>query len=161
MLRAGPGHLYRNVLGVLFTVEVYFRSKTQHTTARYSRQISKLVRTIHRRAIGPLARQNSTSAYSPSLTCHILAPTIDCLHNSRDPQETPSTGPPLLLSPNTSWLLTIPDTGLKWVGYTVEYVTMLYRCSTTQQCTTALLCGVADRLSVCTVASLRSSHSNM
>jgi hypothetical protein len=36
--------------------------------------------TIHRRAIGPLAHHNGTSAYSPSLTCHLPAPTIECLH---------------------------------------------------------------------------------
>jgi hypothetical protein len=38
------------------------------------------VGTIHRRDIGPLAHHNSTSAYSPSLTCHLPAPTIGCLH---------------------------------------------------------------------------------
>jgi hypothetical protein len=38
------------------------------------------VGTIHRRAIGALAHQNGTSAYSPSLTCHLPAPTIECLH---------------------------------------------------------------------------------
>jgi hypothetical protein len=38
------------------------------------------VGTIHRRAIGPLAHHNGTSAYSPSLTCHLPAPTIGCLH---------------------------------------------------------------------------------
>jgi hypothetical protein len=36
--------------------------------------------TIHHRAIGPLAHHNGTSAYSPSLTCHLPAPTIGCLH---------------------------------------------------------------------------------
>jgi hypothetical protein len=39
--------------------------------------------TIHRRAIGPLAHHNSTSAYSPSLTCHLPAPTIECLRRPR------------------------------------------------------------------------------
>jgi hypothetical protein len=38
------------------------------------------VGTIHRLAIGLLAHHNSTSAYSPSLTCHLPAPTIECLH---------------------------------------------------------------------------------
>jgi hypothetical protein len=33
------------------------------------------VRTIHRRVIGPLAHHNGTPAYSPSLTCHLPAPT--------------------------------------------------------------------------------------
>jgi hypothetical protein len=37
------------------------------------------VGTIHRRAIGPLAHHNGTSAYTSS-TCHLPAPTIECLH---------------------------------------------------------------------------------
>jgi hypothetical protein len=68
------------------------------TTDKYDQQLSEHVRTIHSRAISPLVRQNRTSAYSPSLNCYSLAPMIDCLHNSRDPQETPSTGPPLAIS---------------------------------------------------------------
>jgi hypothetical protein len=40
------------------------------------------VGTIHRRAIGPLAHHNGTSACSPSLTCHLPAPTIGCLHSN-------------------------------------------------------------------------------
>jgi hypothetical protein len=41
------------------------------------------VGTIHRRAIGPLAHHSGTSAYSsPSLTCHLPAPTIGCLHSN-------------------------------------------------------------------------------
>jgi hypothetical protein len=40
------------------------------------------VGTIHHRAIGPLAHHNGTSAYSPSLTCHLPAPTIGCLHSN-------------------------------------------------------------------------------
>jgi hypothetical protein len=67
-----------------------------------SESLQTHVTTIHRRVSRPLGHQNSTSAYSPSLTCHLLA-TIDCLHNSRDPQET-RTGRSLLLSPNTSSL---------------------------------------------------------
>jgi len=50
-------------------MDVYFRSKTQHTTFQQNQQLSKHVGTIHRRAIGPLAHHNGTSAYSPSLTC--------------------------------------------------------------------------------------------
>jgi hypothetical protein len=49
-------HQYCNVLGVLFTTEVYFNSKTQDTTIKYNQQLSKHIRTIHRRAIGPLSR---------------------------------------------------------------------------------------------------------
>jgi hypothetical protein len=41
---------------------------------------SKHVGTIRRRAIGPLAHHNGTSAYSTSLTCHLPAPTIEWLH---------------------------------------------------------------------------------
>jgi hypothetical protein len=41
------------------------------------------VGTIHRRAIGPLAHHNGTAAYSPSLACHLPAPTIECLHRPR------------------------------------------------------------------------------
>jgi hypothetical protein len=37
------------------------------------------VGTIHRRAIGPLAFRNGTSAYTP-LTRHLPSPTIECLH---------------------------------------------------------------------------------
>jgi hypothetical protein len=90
--------MYCNVLGVLFTMDVYLRSKTQHTTVQYNQQLSKHARIIHRRAIGLLAHQNSTSAFSPSLNCHLLSPTIDRLHDSRDSQETPSTGPSLTIS---------------------------------------------------------------
>jgi hypothetical protein len=40
------------------------------------------VGTIHRRAIDPLALHNDTSAYT-SLTRHLPAPTIECLHRPR------------------------------------------------------------------------------
>jgi hypothetical protein len=39
------------------------------------------VGTIYRRAIGPLAQHNGTSAHSPSLACHLPAPTMECLHH--------------------------------------------------------------------------------
>jgi hypothetical protein len=68
------------VLGVIFRMDVYFHSKTQHTTVKYSQQLSIHVRTIHRRVIGLLAPHNSTSVYSPSLNCYLIAPTIECLH---------------------------------------------------------------------------------
>jgi hypothetical protein len=55
-------------------------------TSLQSGTLQTHVRTIHRRVMGPLAHQNSTPAYSPSLNCRLLALTIDCLHNSRDPQ---------------------------------------------------------------------------
>jgi hypothetical protein len=45
-----------------------------------SGSVQKHVGTICRRAIGPLAHHNGTSAYSPSLTRHLPAPTIGCLH---------------------------------------------------------------------------------
>jgi hypothetical protein len=47
-----------------------------------SKKAFKHTRSIRRRAIGPLAH-NGTSAYSPSLTCHLPAPTIACLHRPR------------------------------------------------------------------------------
>jgi hypothetical protein len=40
------------------------------------------VGTIHRRAIDRIAHHNGTSAYSPSLTCHLPAPTIGCLYSN-------------------------------------------------------------------------------
>jgi hypothetical protein len=45
-----------------------------------SQKASKHTRSIRRRAIGTLALHNGTSAYSPSLACHLPAPTIECLH---------------------------------------------------------------------------------
>jgi hypothetical protein len=59
-------------------------SKFQHTLPfLQSESFQTHVGTIHRRAIGPLAHHNGTSAYSPSLTCHLPAPTIECLHRPR------------------------------------------------------------------------------
>jgi hypothetical protein len=46
---------YCNVLGVLFKVDVYFHSKTQQTAVKCDQRLSKHSRTIHRRAVGPLA----------------------------------------------------------------------------------------------------------
>jgi hypothetical protein len=95
---------YCNLPGVLFMMEVYFCSKNSthyseiqsailqthvshlhsamsHTNSHScSQKLSKHTREIHRWAIGPLAWQSSTSAYSPSLNCHLLAPMMDCLH---------------------------------------------------------------------------------
>jgi hypothetical protein len=45
-----------------------------------SESLQTHIETIHRRAISPLANHDSTSAYSPSLTCHLPAPMIECLH---------------------------------------------------------------------------------
>jgi hypothetical protein len=45
-----------------------------------SQKASKHTRSIRRRAIGPLAHHNGTSAYSPSLACHLPTPMIECLH---------------------------------------------------------------------------------
>jgi hypothetical protein len=45
-----------------------------------SQKASKHTRSIRRRAIGPLAHHNGTSAHSPSLACHLPAPTIEYLH---------------------------------------------------------------------------------
>jgi hypothetical protein len=48
-----------------------------------SESFQTYVGTIHRRAIGPLAHHNGTSAYGPSVTCHLPAPTNECLHCPR------------------------------------------------------------------------------
>jgi hypothetical protein len=110
--------MYCNVLGVLFTKELYCTPETQYTTVKHSQKLfehtytSDLydlgtltpieffqhdllwqslpflqsesfqthVGTNHCRAIGPLAHHNGTSVHSPSLTCHLPAPTIECLH---------------------------------------------------------------------------------
>jgi hypothetical protein len=104
------GHHTVTYSGVLFTMELYCSSKSQHTTVKHSQKLFRhmytsnpyglgthsyrilptgplvaifqhslpflqsesfqtRVGTIHRRAIGPLAHHNGTSAYSPSLTC--------------------------------------------------------------------------------------------
>jgi hypothetical protein len=47
--------MYYNVLGVLFTMNVYFRSKTQHTAVKCNQQLSH-VKTIRLRAVGLFAR---------------------------------------------------------------------------------------------------------
>jgi hypothetical protein len=63
------------------------------------------VATIHRRAIGPLALHNGTSAYT-SLTHHSPSPTIDCLHR-----------PPYKLtcfSHNFRYELSLPTTAAKY-----------------------------------------------
>jgi hypothetical protein len=90
--------------GFLFTMELYCTPKVNilqlHTASNswntrtrptctvsehslqflQSESFQTQVGTIHRRAIGTLAHHNGTSAYSPSLTCHLPAPTIECLH---------------------------------------------------------------------------------
>jgi hypothetical protein len=112
---------YCNVLGVLFTKELYCTPKSQYTTVKHgqklfehtytsdlygpgaltpigifqqdllwrssnthshscSQEASKHTRSIRHRAIGALAHHNGTSAHSPSLACHLPAPTIECLH---------------------------------------------------------------------------------
>jgi hypothetical protein len=52
----------------------------QHSLPFLSQKASKHTRSIRRRAIGPLAHHNGTSAHNPSLACHLPAPTIECLH---------------------------------------------------------------------------------
>jgi hypothetical protein len=60
------------------------------------------VGTIHRRAIGPLAHHNGTSACSPSLTFHLPAPTIGCLHSNDSLTTLSSVSTQLSLDRNSS-----------------------------------------------------------
>jgi hypothetical protein len=94
------GIRYCNVLGVLYsrwnfialqkvnTLQLNTARNSSNTRTRptctvsehwltflQSESLQTHVGTIHRRAIGPLAHHNGTSAYSPSLTCHLPAPT--------------------------------------------------------------------------------------
>jgi hypothetical protein len=56
----------------------------QYSNTRFhscSQKAFKHTWSIRRRAIGALAHRNGTSAHSPSLACHLPAPTIEeCLH---------------------------------------------------------------------------------
>jgi hypothetical protein len=72
-------------LGTLTPIEFFqqdllWRSSNTHSHS-CSQKASKHPRSIRRRAIGPLAHHNGTSAHSPSLACHLPAPTIECLHH--------------------------------------------------------------------------------
>jgi hypothetical protein len=51
-----------------FRQDLLWRSSNTHSHS-CSQKASKHTRSIRRRAIGPLAHHNGTSAYSPSLTC--------------------------------------------------------------------------------------------
>jgi hypothetical protein len=60
-------------LGTLIPIEFFqqdllWQPSNTHSNS-CSQEASKHTRSIRRRAIGPLARHNGTSAYSPSLTC--------------------------------------------------------------------------------------------
>jgi hypothetical protein len=73
-------------LGTLTPIEFFqqdllWQSSNTHSHS-CSQKASKHIRSIHRRAIGLIALHNGTSAYSPSLTCHLPAPTIECLHSN-------------------------------------------------------------------------------
>jgi hypothetical protein len=63
-----------------FQQDLLWRSSNTHSHS-YSQKASKQTRSIRRRAIGPLAHHNGTSAHRPSLACHLPAPTIGCLHH--------------------------------------------------------------------------------
>jgi hypothetical protein len=69
-----PALVIASYSGGLFKMDVYFHSNTQQTTVKCDQPLSKHSRTIPRRAIGPLARQNSTWQYSPSLNWHSVVP---------------------------------------------------------------------------------------
>jgi hypothetical protein len=74
-------------LGTLTPIEFFqqdllWQSSNTHSHS-CSHKASKHTKSIRRRAIGPLAHHNGTSAYSPSLSFHLPAPTIECLHRPR------------------------------------------------------------------------------
>jgi hypothetical protein len=81
-------HMYTSDLygrGTLTPIEFFqqhllWQSSNTHFHS-YSHKASKHTRSIRRQAIGPLAHHNGTSAQSPSLACHLPAPTIECLHH--------------------------------------------------------------------------------
>jgi hypothetical protein len=62
-----------------FQQDLLWQSSNTHSHS-CSQKASKHIRSICRRAISPLAHHNGTSAHSPSLACHLPAPTIECLH---------------------------------------------------------------------------------
>jgi hypothetical protein len=75
----GPGALIP--IG-FFQQDLLWRSSNTHSHS-CCQKASKHTRSIRRRAIGPLAHHNGTSAHSPSLACHLPVPTIECLHRPR------------------------------------------------------------------------------
>jgi hypothetical protein len=70
-------------LGTLTPIEFFQQDLLWLSSNTHSHSCSQSfqthVGTIHRWAIGPLALHNGTSAYT-SLTCHLPAPMIGCLH---------------------------------------------------------------------------------
>jgi len=50
--------------GFYFKMDLYFNSKTQHTTVKYNQQLSKHSRIIPRLAIGPLAHQVTLETFA-------------------------------------------------------------------------------------------------
>jgi hypothetical protein len=75
--RSRNAHSYRNLTHDLLWQSSNTRS---HSCSQKASKHTSGQSTIHRRAIGPLSHHNGTSAYSPSLTCHLPAPTNECLH---------------------------------------------------------------------------------
>jgi hypothetical protein len=71
-------------LGTLTPIEFFQQDLLWQSSNTHShsciQKASKHTRSIRHRAIGSLAHRNGTSAYSPSLACHLPAPTIECLH---------------------------------------------------------------------------------
>jgi hypothetical protein len=62
-----------------FHQDLLWRSSNTHSHS-CSQKASKHTRSIRRRAIVSIAHHNGASAHSPSLACHLPAPTIECLH---------------------------------------------------------------------------------
>jgi hypothetical protein len=71
-------------LGTLIPIEFFQQDLLWQSSNTHShscgQKASKHTRSIRRRAIGSLVHHNGTSAHSPSLACHLSAPTIECLH---------------------------------------------------------------------------------
>jgi hypothetical protein len=65
-----------------FQQDLLWLSSNTHSHS-CSQKASKHTRSIRRRAIGSLAHHSGTSAHSPSLTCHLPAPSIEYLHRPR------------------------------------------------------------------------------
>jgi hypothetical protein len=65
--------MYCNVPGVLFTMEVYFRSKTHHTTVKYTQPFSKHTSGVYTQRCPTQYSFYMTSSGSLPTRTHILA----------------------------------------------------------------------------------------
>jgi hypothetical protein len=103
-----------------FQQDLFWQSSNTHNSC--SQKASKHTRSIRRRAIGPLAHHNGTSAHSPSLACHLSSPTIECLH--RPPYK-------LKCSSRQSVALRITSNLYSFSNHTDNFIRSIYRNSQT------------------------------